>query len=140
MNDVVVDTNIARLFDNPADAKLKPLFIWLRDKGHLAISRNLINEYSRHGNRLLAVLIHDLGEKKRLNRISNDKIKSFSADKHFSYCCNAEDVDNARTVFLSARKILVSFDQNLRKDVGNFKKIEGVKPQAFDYPPSSILS
>lgn len=140
MNDVVVDTNIARLFDAPADPKLKPLFLWLRDRGHLTISRNLINEYSRQGNRLLAVLLNDLGEKKRLNRISNYDLKSFSDDKHFSYTCNVEDIYNARTVFLSFRKILVSFDSRLRTDVNSFRKIDGIKPRAFDYAPFDVLS
>lgn len=139
MNDIVIDTNVARLFDAPADEKLKTLFIWLVDKGWLAVSQHLLNEYSRQGNRLLAVLIRDLAERGRLNRIANAELKEFQSDKHFAYCCNNGDIKNARTVFLSRRKILVSFDGNLRKDVNGFKKIDGIQPRAFDYPPASVL-
>jgi hypothetical protein len=139
MNDIVIDTNIARLFDAPADPKLKPLFVWLKDRGHLAVSQSLLNEYSRHGNRLLAILIRDLIDKKRLNRISNQALKDFLHDKHYKYCCNLEDIPHARTVFLSNRKILISFDINLCKDVNGFKKLNKIKAKAYSVAPTVVL-
>jgi hypothetical protein len=139
MNDVVIDTNVARLFDAPADPKLKPLFGWLAKKGSLAVSQRLLVEYSRHGNQILAALIRDLDDSRRLNKIAAARIKAFTDDGHFAYKCNNADVWHARTVFLSVRKILVSFDGSLRDDVNAFKKIDGIKSRAFDYPPTSIL-
>jgi hypothetical protein len=139
MKDVVIDANVARFFDSPADGRLKALFVWLIARGSLSISRHLLTEYSRHGNRLLAVLNRDLDSQRRLNKIPNSKIKSFFDDTHYAYCCNPSDIPIARTVFLSHRKLLVSFDVNLRKDVNGFRKIDGIKPQAFKYPPPLVI-
>lgn len=139
MRDVVLDTNVARLFDSPKDARLRPLFEWLSTNGCLAVSQKLLVEYGRHGNQVLAALVRDLLEKKRLNKIASAALKGFDLDKHYQYTCNAADVVNARTVFLSAKKILISFDDKLRNDVNAFPKVDKVKCRAFEYLPDAVL-
>jgi hypothetical protein len=140
MNDIVLDADVARLFDFAADLRLKPLFLWLTKAGSLAVSRHLLGEYGRHGNQILAALIKDLTDQRRLNSIPNQAIKEFSEDRHYDYLCNSNDIPNARTVFLSHRKLLISFDNNLRRDVNGFRRVDGIKPRAYDYPPDSILT
>jgi hypothetical protein len=34
----------------------------------------------------------------------------------------------------------VSFDGKLQKDVNGFRKIDGKKPAAYDYPPNELFA
>ena len=139
MNDIVIDTNVMRLFDAPADRRYKALFEWIVNFGYLALSQKLVVEYFGSGNRLLAVLINDLTNKKRINRIGSGLINNFTEDRHYKYTCNGEDILHARLVFLSRRKLLVTIDNRLETDVNGFRKVDGTKPQAWRYPPVDIL-
>jgi len=136
--DIVVDTNVIRLYDAPADESFKDFFTWLKDKGSLAISQKLLNEYSGTGNRLLAALLNKLMQEGRHNPISNHALKAFKEDKHVKYTCNYSDIQHARLVFLSNRKKLVSFDNKLCADVNAFKKINGIQPAAERHPKKSF--
>src|SRR5437762_14387561 len=119
--DIVIDTNVIRLYDKPADPIFKALFKWLGEKGSLVVSQKLLIEYVGTGNILLAGLISQLIKKKRFIRVQNHALNSFTADRHYNYRCNPKDKWHARLVFLSPRKLLVSLDNNLVSDVNRFK-------------------
>ncbi len=134
MKDIVIDTNVIRLYDTPADPRFKALFIWLSSSGTLSVSKKLLNEYFGTGNRLLAPLINRLIAGKRFVAIESSEIKAFTLDRHFRYTCNYKDRWHARLVFLTTRKRLVSFDIPLVKDVNRFRKVDGIKARACHVP------
>jgi len=138
--DIVIDANVMRLYDKPKDTSIKRLFLWLRKSGTLACNRLLIAEYNRSSNPLIMTLINELQRDGRYNLFANNTIYSFSMDTHFNYTCNRQDISNARLVFLSNRKRLVSFDKNLRKDINSFPKVSGTKPCACRVPNSCCLN
>ena len=131
--DLVIDTNVLILYDNPPDEIFTDLFTWLANEGTLVVSQKLVVEYGRASHRLLPGLIDQLIKAKRFIRIGSQEIKDFN-DQHYRYRCNSEDVWHARLVFLSPRKRLVSFDDKLVDDVNNFKKVQKIKPQATKVP------
>lgn len=135
MSDIVIDTQIMRLYDAPGDPKYKALFLWVATSGTLRISQKLLTEYFGTGNRLLGPLIDKLLREGRLQKTSTDSLKKFSLDKGFKYSCNNKDIWHAKLVFISHRKKLVSHDNNLRRDVNKFRKIDGIKPLAVKTPP-----
>src|ERR1044072_5361998 len=124
--DIVIDTNIIRLYENPDDPLIRALFIWIRDHGTLAVSPRLLQEYMRIGNRDLAGLINRLTVVGRLSSISNQMLKQFTDDRHYRYTANPKDRWHAKLVFLSVRKRLVGVDKKLLNDINGFKRIGGV--------------
>jgi hypothetical protein len=40
VKDVVVDTNVIKLYNNPGDPLIRAFFLWIRDHGTLTISQN----------------------------------------------------------------------------------------------------
>lgn len=137
-NDIVIDTQVMRLYDTPSDPKYKFLFTWLANGcGKLAVSHKLLNEYYGTTNILVGVLINKLVSEGRLLKVSNNQLKNFNLDKHYKYTCNAKDVDHARLVFLSNRKKLITHDKPLAKDVNGFRKINKIKPTALKNPPQN---
>lgn len=134
MTDMVIDSCVMRLYDQPKDARIRDLFVWLHGEGTLCVSRYLLSEYQRQGNTLVAALIDRLTRRGRFSCIGNAEINSYKRDRHYNYCCNGADRRHARVVFLSARKRLVSFDEKLRQDVNGFSKCDGIKPIAVAHP------
>jgi hypothetical protein len=139
MKDIIIDTNVIKLYDTPADPRYKELFTWLSERGALAMSMKLLNEWIGTGNRLLAPLVDRLIKEGRHNGISSAQLKAFtSEDKHYNYTCNKKDIDHARLVFLSDRKLLVAGDHKLRKDVNGFRKVSNIQPRAEQHPAPSF--
>lgn len=132
--DIVIDTNVMRLYDSPKDDVFKKFFHWIRSKGILTMSRKLLLEYGGSGNQKIFVLINELQRKGRYNLIGNKTLKTFTRDRHFKYTCNYKDKHHAKLVFLSHRKRLIAFDDRLIGDVNSFPKINGVKPCACKKP------
>ena len=132
--DLVIDANVMRLYSEPKDLTIKKLFIWLYNDGSLAISHAMLNEYNRHGNKLIFGLIQHLTKNGRITSVTNDKIKNFTADKKIKYTCNPEDIEHAKLVFLSIRKKLISFDDKLVNDINSAPKISKIKPSASNRP------
>jgi hypothetical protein len=52
----------------------------------------------------------------------------------FKFTCGEEDRWHTKTVLLSERKKLVSFDKNFLGDINAFPKVDGVKPEATKSP------
>ena len=138
--DIVVDTNVIRLYDKPSDPQFKSLFKWLHEHGTLAISQKLLAEYIGIGNTLLAGLINRLIANGRLSHIGSKELKAFAEDRRYRYRSNARDHWHARLVFLSTRKLLVSIDKKLVNDVNGFKKLGGVKPRASSSPSPAFYN
>lgn len=136
--DIVIDTNVMRLYDTPSDPTYKQLFAWVAKKGSLAVSQKLLVEYMGTTNEILAGLINHLTTEDRLIRINNHALKTYSLDKHYVYSCNRKDINHARLTFLSNRKKLVSLDNPLIKDVNSFPKVDGIKPEAKKRPNSNF--
>lgn len=137
--DIVIDTQVMRLYDTPSDPRYKDLFTWIaKGCGKLAVSQKLLVEYFGTQNPLIGVLINQLIAEGRLIRIDSSPIKQFKADKHYGYTCNIEDIWHARLVFISNRKKLVTHDQALCDDVNGFKQVNGVKPSAVKQPAQAF--
>jgi len=132
--DIVIDTNIIRLYENPDDPLIRALFMWIRDHGTLSVSPKLLQEYRGIGNRDLAGLLNRLNLAGRLSSISNQTLRRFTEDRHYNYTSNRKDRWHAKLVFLSVRKRLVGVDKKLLNDINGFKRIGGVKPQATNRP------
>ncbi len=135
---IVIDTNVIRLYDEPADPIFKALFKWLGERGSLVVSQKLVVEYGGTGNPLLAGLISQLIARKRFIRVQKHELDSFTADRHYNYRCNPKDKWHARLVFISPRKLLVSLDNNFVADVNGFRKVDGIKPRASRHPPKDF--
>ncbi|QWL65229.1 hypothetical protein [Aeromonas jandaei] len=139
MSSIVIDTCVMRLYNAPLDPKYMELFKWLTTSGELYVTQKLINEYLGTQNRNVSILLTQLlknseeSSKKtypRAVKLSKKDIESFSDDKRYNYTCNKEDVYHAKLVFLSPRKKLISQDKKIVSDVNNFKKVDGIKPEA----------
>jgi hypothetical protein len=138
-NDIVIDANVMSLFGTRRAGLHRPMFAWLQCCGGICISKAVLREYARQGSPLVAAMIDSLTRRGRCSSIKNSTIRAFRADARYAYTCNAEDVDVARTVFRSVRKVLVSSDVRLRSDVAGFPGVNGVKPQAFEVAPKDLL-
>ena len=116
----------------------KDFFAWLRRDGALTVSQKLLVEYGRSRKDLIFVLINELNRAGRYNKISNNEIKTFTLDRHYSYRCQSRDIPHARLVFLSFRKRLVAFDNKLVEAVNGFKRVNGIQPIACKRPDRSF--
>ena len=132
--DVVIDTNVMRLYDSPKDKVFKLFFKWLRTKGTLTMSKKLLIEYGGTGNQKIFILINELQRNGRYNLVDSNVLKSFNHDKNFSYTCNNKDKYHAKLVFLSYRKRLIAFDNAFVNDVNLYPKVNGIKPCACKSP------
>lgn len=132
--DIVIDTNVMRLYDTPKDSIFIDFFKWIKEKAFLRMSQKLLIEYDRSGNKKILILINELQRKGRYALVRNQELNSFTDDRHFNYTCNHEDINHARLVFISNSKRLIAFDNNLVKDVNSYHKINGVKPCACKKP------
>ena len=133
LKDVVIDTNVMRLYDKPKDPIFIAFFHWLRTRGTLTASRKLISEYGGTQD-LIFVLINELARCGRYNLVSNAKIREFTQDRHFNYTCNPRDIPHVRLVLVSHRKRLIAFDKRLKNDVNSSPKVDGLKPCACSQP------
>ena len=135
MKDIFIDTNIAKNFQNPLDPEYKKLLSWLLREGIWVVSQKLLVEYGRT-NQNIAVLTNKLLIDGRLRIIPSTEHKQFTFTKREEkdLCCNNEDRWHLRTVLLSHRKIAIAIDENFRKDINGFRKIDGVQPQAVARP------
>ncbi len=138
--DIVVDTNVMRLYDKQKDPKFVKLFSWIKDKGVLTVSRKLVNEYSGIGKDHIMTLLNKLNRDGRLNHISKSQLSAFTDDRHFNYTCNRKDIVHARTVFLSHRKKCIAFDKKFRSAINRFNRVGGIQPCACRNPRNCCLN
>jgi len=142
-NDIFVDNNIAKNFCNPLDPEYKTFITWLFREGCLAVSNKILSEYhssfSHSSSKTnIIVIINRLLIDGRLNKISNEVLKSFVFRKHVlkQLRANRKDYNHIKVVLLSDRKLALSLDKNFRNDVNNFPgycAIAGNKPSEIPY-------
>lgn len=117
--DIVVDTTIIRLYGGASDPVFKKFFSWLFSKGVLACSQMLLSEYKRIGSNAVASLIDHLIRNRRFRRYERTKVDAIRA-KHFRYGCNYDDKCHVRLVMCTQRRLCLSQDRRLVRDVNCF--------------------
>lgn len=139
MKDILIDNNTALTFANPIEQESKDFIKWLEAEGALVCSNPLLREYhqSMRGNtsltNILAIIAH-LTKEGRFNKKSNKELEQFRLNKtqKKKLLCNPKDIPHFKLLLISYRKIAISTDNNLRRDINNFKKIDGIQPMAYE--------
>jgi len=141
-NDVVIDADRMCRYGMVGAGSLSRMFDWLNCCGGLCVSQHLVVEYGRQGSPFVAALLGRLISSGRLSKINKETIAAFGIeDRHYRYRCNADDIPNARLVFRSFRKLLISNDEKLRNDVNGFGVVNGILPRAFaSMPPDAMVA
>ncbi|MET7036906.1 hypothetical protein [Elizabethkingia miricola] len=147
MKDIFIDNNVAKNFATPLDPHYKSLIEWINeydedlvekepDKkhefAHLVVSQKLLVEYlksSKDCSKLNAIpsIIGRLTIQGRILKKTKKEIEDFQ-NKYFtkvlfkSLQSNVEDHVHIVSVLLSNRKLCLTYDENLTKDLSNFPK------------------
>lgn len=143
MKDIFVDNCAAKNFANPLDKHYKEFITWLKVDGILVVSQKLLMEFGRTcdgciaGSNIVA-LVHYLTINGRLVRFSSKQLKEVKFPKRITrkLLSNHQDHVHIKVVILSHRKLAITGDKNLRKDLNAFPGyvITAVKrPEAIDY-------
>lgn len=135
MKDIFVDTSSAQNLSNPKSQGYKDLLEWLKKDGHLVYSDGLLREIGQ-GNQVLLTLINKLIADGRSNKIKNNQLNNLTIKKSIerNFISNWKDRIHIKTVILSNRKLAIALDNNLRRDINLYPKVDGVKPVAVDCP------
>jgi hypothetical protein len=126
-----------RLLGNAKDPEFLRFFGWLRQNGVLTVSTYLLKEYSGVGSQHIAALIDTLRSSipPRFNKIDKRIVDTFN-DRHFRYNCNTEDHCHVKLVMLSFRRLALSQDPDLVRDVNRFPRYNAHasnRPSALPY-------
>lgn len=152
MKDIFIDNNIAKNFSNPMDLEYKKLISWLikydvndvNNKGnyaHLVVNQKLLVEYNRSSYNCahqtsIPSIINLLTRQGRLNKISNKDIEDIKKEYLTkgvvkSILSNVEDHCHICSIIVSNRKLALTYDINLTKDL---KKILGSNVEVEQRP------
>jgi hypothetical protein len=138
-NDIVIDVTVMSKFGVAKDPKIIALFEWLATHGCLRTNEKLIGKYTGSCNYLIAGLINNLLKEGRHKPISTSDLKALKLPR-FRFTCGAEDQWHAKTVFLSERKKLVTFDNKFLTDINNFPLVNKIKPEATKSPDCAFYT
>ena len=145
MKDIFIDNNVAKNFATPLDKHYKDLIAWINefdadiaddlcpeknDYAYLIVSQKLLVEYLKSSKdcskpNAIPSLINKLTQQGRLIKKTKAEISDFQS-KNFSkkiiknLLSNVEDHCHLVTVLLSERKLCLTYDENLSKDLKNF--------------------
>ena len=145
MKDILIDNNVAKNFATPIDPHYKDLIEWINefdedlikeepdriyDYAHLVVSQKLLVEYkksSRDCAKLNAIpnIINRLTREGRLQKKTKEEIEEFKSN-YFSkrvlkgLLSNQEDHCHIVSVLISNRKMCLTYDDNLSKDLNDF--------------------
>jgi hypothetical protein len=145
MKDILIDNNVAKNFATPIDQNYKDLIEWINEfdedlvkkkpnkvleYAHLVVSQKLLVEYlnsSRDCSKPNAIpsIINRLTREGRLQKKSKIEIEKFKSD-NFSkktlknLLSNQEDHCHIVSVLISNRKMCLTYDDNLIKDLNKF--------------------
>lgn len=145
MKDIFIDNNVAKNFATPLDKHYKDLITWINefDKelvdnnpnlivnyAHLVVSQKLLTEYlsssyNSSKTNAIPVIISRLTIQGRLIKISKKEIDYFISEKFSKTIIkklksNVEDHCHLVAVLLSNRKLCLTYDKNLSKDLNSF--------------------
>ncbi|HAY3563130.1 TPA: hypothetical protein JRW62_002132 [Elizabethkingia meningoseptica] len=161
MKDIFIDNNVAKNFATPVDPHYKNLIEWInefdkelvekhpdkkREFAHLVVSQKLLAEYlssSRDCSKPSAIpaIVNRLTIEGRILKKTKKEIEDFQS-KYFtktiskSLHSNTEDHVHIVCVLLSNRKLCLTYDENLTKDLSNFPKhtvIISERPEKLNY-------
>ncbi len=133
--DIVVDTNVIRLYGTALDPAFRQFFTWLFRRGVLAYSQKLLGEYGRLRSNEVAALINHLMTGRRLQKYDRQVIENIN-DRHFRYRSNHADRWHVRLVMCTNRRLCLSQDQRLVSDVNRFPRFKSkaaVHPNQLKY-------
>ena len=125
--DLFVDSNLSGHFAKPVKPEYRELIRWLNDEGWLVVCKSLIKEYhaavrgARSQTTLVAV-VNRLQRDGRLRRFSKNELQAFRIPPRVQHSLrsNQADHDFIKVVLLSDRKLGLSKDQNLVRDINDF--------------------
>lgn len=145
MKDIFIDNNVAKNFATPIDKNYKDLITWINefdadlvekdpDKknnfAHLVVSQKLLVEYFKSSKdtskpNAIPSIINRLTQQGRLIKKTKEEINTFTSKKFSkriinNLLSNAEDHCHIVTILLSDRKICLTYDDNLSKDLASF--------------------
>jgi hypothetical protein len=161
MKDIIIDNNVAKNFATPLDSNYKDLIEWINefdsdlvekepDKkiqfAHLVVSQKLLIEYLRSSGdsskpNAIPSIINRLTQQGRLIKKTKDEInnfisQSFSKKIEKNLLSNIEDHCHIVTVLLSERKLCLTYDENLTKDLASFPGYNAIvekRPEKLNY-------
>ncbi|MDQ0964732.1 hypothetical protein QFZ20_000135 [Flavobacterium sp. W4I14] len=147
MKDIFIDNNVAKNFATPLDPNYKSLIKWLfhfdkedvakspENKGnyaHLVVNQKLLNEYAGSSKGCLKgtaipAIISKLTIDGRLIKKEKKEIEKFVQDNfskrtYNNFNSNLEDHIHIPTVLMSVRRFVLTYDDNLIKDLKTFIK------------------
>lgn len=145
MKDIFIDNNIAKNFATPLDKNYKDLITWIKNYdeelvkkepnrkiefAHLVVSQKLLVEYTKSSKdsskpNAIPSIINLLTQQGRLIKKSKTEINNLTSSKFSkkiikNLLSNIEDHCHIATVLLSERKLCLTYDENLTKDLLNF--------------------
>lgn len=145
MKDIFIDNNIAKNFATPLDPHYKELILWINEFdselvekepekllefAHLVVSQKLLIEYLKSSkdcskpNAIPSIInrlqIQGRIQKKTKAEIEEFKNQFFSKKIENNLLSNAEDHCHIVCVLLSNRKLCLTYDENLAKDLEGF--------------------
>ena len=122
--DLFVDSNLSGHFAKPVKAEYHELIQWLMKEGCLVVCQSLVREYvtavrGADSDTMLPVIVNRLQRDGRLRRFSKHELQAFrippSVQRRLR--SNRADHDLIKIVLLSDRKLGLSKDQNLARDI-----------------------
>lgn len=161
MKDIFIDCNIAKNFANPMDSHYKDLLKWIMEYdekkatvnivnknnyAHLVVNQKLLIEYNRtsyncaHSTSITSI-INLLTRQGRLIKMHNKDIEEYKS-KHFKKATlkkllsNEEDHCHICSILNSTRKLVLTYDKNLKKDLLSFIKMSVLvsdRPEKIKY-------
>lgn len=161
MKDIFIDNNVTKNFVNPSDQHYKDLIKWIMDYNieeiqnnskskhdfaHLVVNNKLLVEYNRSSynckhSTSIPMIISKLTKEGRLIKINNETIKEVEV-LHLTKAIkrrilsNIEDHCHICSVILSNRKMVLTYDINLIKDLTTVigkKLIISSRPESLNY-------
>lgn len=125
--DLFVDSNLSEHFAKPVRPEYRELIRWLSEEGCLVACQSLIREYhaavrGATSQTTLVAIVDRLQRDGRIRRFSNKDLRAFrmSTAVRRRLRSNWTDHDFIKIVLLSDRKLGLSEDRNLARDINNF--------------------
>ncbi len=125
--DLFVDSNLSGHFAKPVKPEYRELIRWLNEEGCLVVCQSLIVEYhdavrGATSPTTLVEIVNRLQREGRLRRFTKDKLREFLIKPSVQrrLCSNRADHDLIKIVLLSDRKLGLSEDRNLARDINTF--------------------
>lgn len=141
--DLFVDSNLSGHFAKPVKPEYRELIQWLSEEGWLVTCQSLIREYhaavrGATSQTTLVAIVGRLQRDGRIRRFSNKDLREFSMSTAVQrrLRSNPADHDFIKVVLLSDRKLGLSEDRNLTRDINNYPGYQAKiasAPSEIDY-------